>query len=162
MVKPPTAERARLPDLYGLPADSDVLGWSEIETRVATSQHYWVCTVDPGGAPVPRPVDAVWVDTTLHFTGHPESLWRRNLDLNRAASVHLPDDEHAVILLGTVSINTPDRALAQRLARASDEKYGRGHFLANSEGGELVMFAPTTVVAWAPLYANATRFVFQD
>ena len=82
MVKPLVATRARLPDEYGLPADSEVLAWSEIDARLAGSPHYWICTVDSVGAPVPRPVDALWFDLKLHLLGHPDTRWRRNLDLN--------------------------------------------------------------------------------
>ena len=67
-----------------------------------------------------------------------------------------------MILHGEASIVQPDRELALRLAAASDAKYGRGHLLAHCEGQELVVFAPSTILAWAPLYENATRFVVKD
>ena len=70
MTADPAVRRARLPDGYGLPEDSPTLSWESVESRFKDSLHYWISTADADGNPLSRPIDGVWVDGALYFSGH--------------------------------------------------------------------------------------------
>lgn len=159
----PRAARARLPEGYGLPEDSALLPWSEVDARLAAAKHYWIATVGPGGAPLARPIDGMWLDARLYFGGDDRSLWVRNLRESPAASLNLEDAEQAVSLQGAVSTIRLDphlADLARRLVDASNAKYDMGQRLEDYEGEQLFVFTPTSGVAWTVLYENATSFTF--
>jgi hypothetical protein len=111
-------------------------------------------------SPHPRPIDGMWIDQKLYFGGDPESKWQRNLASNQAAAVHLENPERAVIAEGAVSLLRPDRALAERLVAASNEKYHMGQQVEDYEGQDLSVFTASVVFAWDTLYEDATRFAF--
>jgi len=156
----PKASRATLPTDYGLPPDSEVLAWSFVDARLASSSHYWLASVGPGGAPHVRPIDGMWLDARLYFGGGPDTRWVRNIVANPSATVHLPDAQQAVILDGSVSKTKPDAELAARLAEESNTKYGYGQKAADYEGVEVMMFTPRVAFAWKELLKDATRFEF--
>jgi hypothetical protein len=150
----------RLPDGYGLPPESRQLEWADVDARLATALHYWICTVSQSMTPHPRPIDGMWLDCKLYFGGDPESKWQRNLAVNQASAVHLDDPEHAVIAEGVVSTVRLERALSERLVAASNDKYHMDQQLEDYEGQGLNVFTPSVVFAWGTLYEDATRFTF--
>jgi hypothetical protein len=87
----PSATRAHLPKGYGLRPDSPPLSWTKIDQRLRAATHYWIATVGHNGAPIVRPVDGMWHDSSLYFGGDPASQWRRNLTVNPRASIHFED-----------------------------------------------------------------------
>jgi hypothetical protein len=160
MPRGPEVSRVRLPEGYGLPPESRLLRWADINARLAAAPHYWICTVSGSMSPHPRPIDGMWIDQKLYFGGDPESKWQRNLASNQAAAVHLENPERAVIAEGAVSLLRPDRALAERLVAASNEKYHMGQQVEDYEGQDLSVFTASVVFAWDTLYEDATRFAF--
>jgi hypothetical protein len=91
------------------------------------AQHYWVCTVAPGGSPHATPVDGLWVDDRLYFGGFPSTRRNRNLAENPAVCVHLGDSMEVLILHGEArELLSPEHELAVRLAEVSAKKYGYG------------------------------------
>lgn len=158
------ASRPRIPDVYGVPKDeANLLPWSYVEERLTSAKHYWVSTVSPGGLPHTRPIDGFWLADGLFFGGSEHARWRRNLAQNPAACVNLEDALQAVMLHGDVEIVRPDRALAERLAETSNEKYPEfGQKAEDYEGAEICRFKPRLVIAWKTLYEDATRFVCSD
>jgi hypothetical protein len=58
----PVAARAHLPPGYGLPPDSALLSWSEVDTKLRDAPHYWIATVGDDAVPVVRPIDGMWLD----------------------------------------------------------------------------------------------------
>ena len=59
---------------------------------------------------------------------------------------------------GEVRVLRPDRSLAERLAGASNEKYGQDQKAADYEADEIVEFRPNVALAWNVLYEDATRW----
>jgi len=157
----PVAARAHLPAGYGLPADSPTLPWATVDERLREAMHYWIATVGADGAATVRPIDGMWLDNALWFGGDPASRWRRNLDVDPRASIHLEDAERAVIVEGEVHTTRPDHDLAVRLVEASNAKYAMGQTIADYEGEELLTLRPRLVLAWTLLYQDATRFTFE-
>jgi hypothetical protein len=156
----PVAARAHLPAGYGLPADSATLPWAAVDERLREAMHYWIGTVGDDGVPIVRPIDGMWLDNALWFGGDRASRWRRNLDVNPRASVHLEDAERAVIVEGEMHTTRPDHHLAVRLVEASNAKYDMGQTVGDYEGEELCTLRPRLVLAWTLLYKDATRFTF--
>lgn len=156
----PRASRASLPKDYGLPTDSEVLPWSYVEERLTAAMHYWLATVATDGTPHVRPIDGMWLDGALYFGGSPASRWVRNAAGNPSISLHLEDAESAVILEGEAAVAKPDRALAERLAEASNAKYDFGQTPEDYEGARVGAFRPRVAFAWKTLYKDATRFDF--
>ena len=157
----PSASRPKIPAVYGVPSDGDLLPWSYVTERMTHAKHYWLATVTPSGAPHARPFDGMWIDDRLYFGGSPESKWRRNLGNNPAASVHLEDGEEAIILEGTARLVRPDAALADRLVAASNAKYQMDQKREHYEDIEIVEFTPRTAFGWKVLYEDATRWRFE-
>ena len=156
----PIASRAHLADDYGLPPDSPLLPWPQVEERIAKALHYWLSTADASGTPIARPIDGMWVDSALYFGGDPGNRWRRNLAANPAACITLEDAECAVILEGVVNLRTPDAALAARLAADANAKYEWADQPAEAYAAESCVFTPRRALAWTLLYKDATRFRF--
>ena len=126
--------------------------------------HYWLSTASADGVPIARPIDGMWVANALYFGGDERSRWMRNLRTNPNVCLTLQDAadaESAVIMEGTVTMMTPDAALAAALAANAEAKYewavpGAEQYLA-----ETCMFRPRKVLAWTLLYRDATRFRFE-
>jgi nitroimidazol reductase NimA-like FMN-containing flavoprotein (pyridoxamine 5'-phosphate oxidase superfamily) len=158
----PKVSRPRLPREYGVPRSGTkgLLPWSHVSERMARAKHYWVCTVDPDARPHSTPVDGLWIDDCLYFGGSPQTRRHRNLARNPAACIHLESGADVVILHGDARLERPDRALATRLAKASNEKYGYGHKAQDYEKGGVTAFRPRVVFAWANLMKDATRWQF--
>ena len=117
------AERARLPETYGLPPNSPLLAWSTVEARLERARHYWLAVGGGSDVPIVRPIDGLWVQSALYFDGDPDTRWRRSLAARPEASVTLETAESAVILEGAVSRTTPETDLATALAAQANAKY---------------------------------------
>jgi hypothetical protein len=75
----PSVARADLPVGYGLPVDSVQLSWTDVNERLRTAVHYWICIVGVDDVPIVRPIDGIWLEHSLYFGGDPGSRWWRNL-----------------------------------------------------------------------------------
>jgi hypothetical protein len=158
----PHASRPRIPPEYGVPRHAKgLLPWSHVVERLEAARVYWVCAAGPGGQPHATPVDGLWLDGALYFGGSPATRRQRYLRANPAASVHLESGSDVVILNGEAreSAGVP-RALAERLAAASNAKYGYGQSAADYEKGGYSVFRPREAFAWKDGLQNATRWRF--
>jgi Pyridoxamine 5'-phosphate oxidase len=160
-VLPPRASRPRLPHDYGVSNDAKgLLPWSHVTDRMTTARHYWIATVSPDGRPHATPVDGIWLDDRLYFGGSPQTRRQRNLANNSAVCVHLESGSDVVILQGDAHPQRPDRALAERLAAASTQKYGYSQTPEQYEQGDVHVFRPRVAFAWTHLPKDATRWQF--
>ena len=162
MPSDPEVRRARLPDTYGLPKDSPTLSWESVEARFQASHHYWISTADSDGNPLARPIDGVWLDGALYFSGHEDARWRRNLRANPHVCLTLEDAENVAILEGPVEHFVPEEAFALALGDAANEKYEFGGNAAELYRAGACRFRPTAGHAWTLLYKDATRFRFES
>jgi nitroimidazol reductase NimA-like FMN-containing flavoprotein (pyridoxamine 5'-phosphate oxidase superfamily) len=122
---------------------------------------YWITTADSSGRPHATPVDGLWLDEKLYFGGSQETRRNRNLARNPAVCVHLESGSDVLILHGEVrELGGEDRELAQRLEDASKEKYGYGSKADDYLVGGTFVFTPRKVIAWKPLFKDATRWEF--
>jgi nitroimidazol reductase NimA-like FMN-containing flavoprotein (pyridoxamine 5'-phosphate oxidase superfamily) len=160
----PAASRPRIPADYGIPKDAKgLLPWSHVTERLTHAMHYWVCTITPDGRPHATPVDGLWLDDRLYFGGSPETRWRRNLAARPAVSIHLESATDVVILRGDArELKAPDRALAEKLSKASVEKYGYSPGPDAYEAGGVYVFRPRVALAWKQFPKDASRWEFSD
>jgi hypothetical protein len=75
------------------------------------------------------------------------------------AVMHLPDPGSVVIVEGAVRQVETSADLAERLAVASDQKYGYGQQA--SAYAQAHGLYPSVVIAWSDVMQNATRFEFE-
>lgn len=157
-----TVSRPQIPPVYGIPKhNKDLLPWSHVSQRMAQAQVYWITTVDPRGRPHATPVDGMWLDDRLFFGGSPETQRNRNLRRNPAVCVHLESGSDVVILHGAVNeLGREDQELVRRLVDAANEKYGYSAKAEDYLAGGTFAFSPRKVIAWKPLFKNATRWTF--
>jgi hypothetical protein len=156
----PVATRPRFPREYGVPShDKGLLPWSHATTKLTNAEHYWICTVNANGRPHATPVDGIWLGDCFYFGGSPEARWRRNLSANPSMCLHLENAMDVVTLEGEARIEMVDRALAQRLADISNEKYGYGVNPKEYEKGVLT-FRPLVAFAWTNFGKDSTRWQF--
>lgn len=160
----PVVSRPRMPPEYGIPKDiKGLLPWSHVSERMAQSKHYWVCTASADGQPHATPVDGLWIDGRLYFGGSPQTKRNRNMRDNPAVCVHLGDAMDVVILQGRAEeLRTVDRELAERLVRASKEKYGYAPNAEDLGKGGTFVFRPRLVMAWKSFPQDVTRWQFPD
>jgi hypothetical protein len=158
-----TARPARFPDEYGQTDESrsELQEWSDVATRIAAAKNYFLATTTDGGRPHLRPIDGVFVDDTLAFGGSPETRWVRHLQRHPAASVSLPDDDHAVVIEGDVEyVTDPDSPLSAAVLAANVRKYPQ--YYGDGDRGFLPFWAlrPRRVYAWSltGFPTKATRF----
>ena len=156
----PIASHPRLPSGYGLPEGSPLIAWGEVHERLAAALHYWIALVLGNGRPITRPIDGMWVGNCLYFSGDPASLWRRALEANPEASLHLEDGERAVILEGRVGKTMPNATLAAALHDQANGKYEWASAPVSAYQGETLIFRPRKALVWNLLYKDATRFTF--
>jgi nitroimidazol reductase NimA-like FMN-containing flavoprotein (pyridoxamine 5'-phosphate oxidase superfamily) len=158
----PKVSRPQIPAVYGIPKHTKgLLPWSHVSERMAQARVYWITTVDPAGRPHATPVDGLWLEDRLYFGGSPETRRSRNLAGNPEVCVHLESGSDVVILHGRVDeLDNQDRELARRLADASKEKYGYGMKAEDYLAGGTFAFKPRKVIAWKPLFKDATRWEF--
>lgn len=159
-----------MPKGYGVPDSSDgLLDWSEVEVRLVAAPQYWLATTRPDGRPHVVPRWGVWVDGRFWYDGAPTTVHVRNLSRNQACTLHLEDGWQAVIVDGTSqAADPPGIDLGARLAGAYAVKYrDRGYepkpdAWEGPGAGGLVVFNPTTAIAWFNFPADVTRFRFSS
>lgn len=162
----PTVHAARFPAEYGQTAQTtrETLAWGDVADRITAARNYWLATTTDDARPYLRPVDGVFVEGALCFGGSPETRWVRHLQQRPAVSASLPDDDHAVILEGTVELVTdPEQPVALALAPANRAKYPQ--YFSGDEPAPFLPFwclRPHRVYAWTltGFPARATRFDF--
>jgi hypothetical protein len=154
----PHSERPVLPAVYGIPSDRrGLLGWSHVEQRMSEAKVYWIATVSPDGRPHATPVDGLWRDGSLYFSGHPQTRRQRNLAANPAVCVHLESGTDVVTMNGSAHRITVDPDLAEQLAADSRAKYGYGSadlYLDN----DVCVFRPVEAFAWSQFPKDMTRW----
>lgn len=152
----PIAELLHLPGGYGRP--TRMLGWAVVRAELERALHYWVATTGPDGRPHVVPVDGLWLDDVWYYGGSDRTVHHRNVRARPDVVMHLPDAANAVIVEGEVRPANPSAELAQRLADASQAKYGYSPG-AGAYSGALALF-PRRVRAWRSFPEDATRFRF--
>ncbi|MBZ0300664.1 MAG: pyridoxamine 5'-phosphate oxidase family protein [Anaerolineae bacterium] len=142
---------------YWLPGDAEkLLEWSSVSQRMAEARNYWIATTNPDGRAHVVPVWGVWLDSTLHFGGSPDTRWARNLLQRPYVVVHLDDSVNAVILEGTVTrLTDPDSEQMTRIDDAYEAKYDMRH------GPPISMLHLHKALAWTTM-DWATRWVFEE
>jgi len=155
----PTVSRPKIPAEYGIPKnDKGLLPWSHVTDRMTQAMHYWICTVGTDGRPHVTPVDGLWFDDKLYFSGSAQTRRNRNLAANPAVSIHLDSSDDVVILHGDANLHIPDHALALKLTQGSAEKYGYGPSPEDYEKMGIYIFHPRVVFAWKQFPNDVTRW----
>jgi len=159
----PTVSRPKIPAEYGTPKNNkDLLAWSHVTDRMTQAMHYWICTVGSDGRPHVTPVDGLWLDDKLYFSGSAQTRRNRNLATNPAVSIHLDSSDDVVILHGDARLQTPDHAMALKLTKGSAEKYGYGPSPEDYEKLGIYIFHPRLGFAWKQFPNDVTRWQFVD
>jgi hypothetical protein len=153
----PTAEPIRLPEGYG--RTTTTLAWAAVRERLEQAPRYWLVTLRADGRPHAVPVDGLWLDDAWWYGGSPETLHQRNLRRDPRVVVHLEDTMAAVVLEGSMRLETPSPELADRMVAASRAKYGYapppGAYVAGAWA-----LRPERARAWSAFPTDATRFRF--
>jgi hypothetical protein len=152
----PTAELLALPKEYGRPTRK--LAWATVRAELEQATQYWIATSRADGRTHMVPVDGLWLDDVLFYGGSAQAVHYRNVLANPNVVVHLPDPVKAVIVEGDARLANPSPALAQRLAAASQAKYGYGQDAGGYQGALGVY--PRRVRAWTAFPKDATGFRF--
>lgn len=162
-VNNPAVSRPRIPAEYGVPKDrKGLLPWSHVTERMAHALHYWICSVGSDSRPHVTPVDGLWLDDKLYFSGSAQTRRNRNLAANPAVSIHLDSSDDVVILHGDARLQTPDHAMAFKLTKGSAEKYGYGPSPEDYEKMGIYIFHPRLVFAWKQFPRDVTRWQFAE
>jgi hypothetical protein len=162
----PSRDRPQMPDGYGVPDSSDgLLDWSDVEARLVTAPQYWMATTRPDGRPHVVPRWGVWVKGRLWYDGAPTTVHARNLAHRTACTLHLEDGWQAVIVEGTSQpAASPGLDFGARLSAAFRVKYADRGYKPEPDAwegpaaGGLVVFTPTTALAWFNFPSDVTRF----
>lgn len=164
----PMVSRPEFPDGYLPKKLDDYVTWEQVEERMTTAQHYWLCSVRPDGRPHVVPRWGVWVGGKFYYDGSPETRHARNLENNPQVNLHLEDGEDVVIMEGTAhALLNPDRELAVKVAQAYGRKYAARGYAPEPDqwdNGGLYEFTPRKVLAWTNFVQkpDATRFLFDS
>lgn len=158
----PTARQMKLPPGYGNPRK--VLEWSDVARELEEAPQYWVASVRPDGRPHVVPRDGIWLDDAWYYGGSDDTVHNRNLETNRALTMHVGDGMKAIIVEGTAEKVAPPEDVAVRLAEASNRKYAHYGMNATAASYTAGVWAlkPSRVLAWNALYEDATRFDFTE
>jgi hypothetical protein len=151
------AEQLTLPTSYGTP--NRMLGWQEVEQKLAASKAYWLATTRPDGRPHTVPVDGIWWEGALYFGGDPDTVHIRNLRHDPRAVIHTESGESPVIAEGTSEWRQPSAEEVSGLVTATKAKYGYQASPDSYRAGTWRL-SPVVVLAWNVLYQDATRFTF--
>lgn len=168
MTEPSRRDRPVMPEGYGVPtADDGLLDWSEIETRLVESMHYWMATARPDGRPHVVPRWGAWLDGRLYYDGSPETRHARNAMRNAACTLHIGDGKDAIILDGTTAPSEPVGAeLGGPIAAEIGRKYAAAGYSpepdswSGPDAGGLMVFRPVKALAWFAFPTDLTRFRF--
>jgi hypothetical protein len=154
----PTARPLRFPPAYGV-KPGEVLAWEEVRTQLEEAPAYWLATVRRDGRPHTVPLDGVWLDDVWWYGGAPETVHMRAVATDPRVVMHLADPHSAVIVEGIVRRVATSVELAERLATASNQKYGYGQ--PTSAYAEVNGLHPLVVLAWSNVMQKPTRFEFE-
>ena len=157
-----------MPDGYGVPeTDDGVLKWSDVESRLQDSVHYWMATTRPDGTPHVVPRWGVWVDRRFWYDGSPETIHVKNLVANTACVLHLEDGRQAVIVEGqSERADPPGLEFGGRLSSEFVRKYAELGYSPQPDSwegpdsGGLRVLTPKKAMAWFDFPADVTRFRF--
>lgn len=160
----PRVDRPGIPPDYGTSKATEYVAWSHVDERLTADRVYWIATVGPSGRPRVRPIDGVNLDGVLYVGGSPETRWVSELKANPDVSVHLDGIEDVIIVEGTATVLTEvDRALAERLAAASNAKFPEyGMTAAFYRRNGAIAIHPRKVISWTDISRDPTRFRFGD
>jgi hypothetical protein len=155
--------RPKLPEEYGVPASEEgLLAWDWVVERLEKARNYWVSTTRPDGRPHVAPVWAIWLDGTLYFDGHPQTLWARNIAQNPNVVIHLESGDEVVILEGVVEdIAHLDRAIAEQITTVSNAKYNYSTPADELVNRGLFALRPQAALAWGEFPRTMTRWRFR-
>lgn len=157
----PRTEQLLLPPGYGTPKKK--LKWDDVRQQLEDASEYWVASVRPDGRPHVVPRDGIWVDDTWYYGGSDATVHNRNLQTNKALTMHIGEGLNAIIVEGEAAFIKPPREIAARIAEAHNRKY-RHYGTAKAETytrkGTWSLKAKR-VLAWTNLPENATRFLFE-
>ena len=158
----PRIDRPQVPDGYGVPEEGgDFLDWDHVSERMEQAKRYWLATTSPDGSPYPRPIDAVWIDDALYVAGDSGTRWNRNVAKNSAVVVHLENAWNEVVILHGVAVPArADPSLAERLAEASNAKYGYGASVEDYQSEGVLVIRASRAYAWTNFPYDVTRFLF--
>jgi hypothetical protein len=118
----PASSRPYMPG-YGLSqGKKGLLPWSWARQRLEKSHNYWISTSGLDGAPHLMVIWGLWLDQTFLFSTGGKSRKGRNLAENPRCVIGTEKAHEAVIVEGTVEINTDPR-LRKRFNREYQKKY---------------------------------------
>jgi Pyridoxamine 5'-phosphate oxidase len=156
----PVVDAPDIPTEYGRPTRR--LRWSDVQDRLEGASVYWIASTRPDGRPHVVPRDGLWLDGRLYYGGSAQTVHHRNTTSNPHVAVHIGDGYEAIIVEGVVSVETPTRAMADRLSDASSAKYPHyGRPDPKTYLGGVSVLRPRRVLAWTSLADDATRFRFE-
>ena len=155
----PIAELLEFPEGYG--KATTLLKWETVRNDLSSAERYWIATTREDGRPHVVPVDGIWLDDLWYYGGSEDTVHHRTVTANPHVVMHLEDAVKAIIVEGEVRSTTPSTPVAERLAAASQTKYGYAPPAAEYEKGVLALF-PSRVLAWTMFPKDATRFRFDS
>ena len=157
----PTASRPRFANSYGVAAGPDgMLPWEWATERLERAHNYWLASAEVSGAPLVRPVWALWMGERLCFSTGTTSGKGRNIARDPRVSVNLDSGDEVVIIEGVAEPLPAE--LADSIPAAYKRKYDWE--VTVDEGGDNGWYAvrPVRAYAWteAEFPSTATRFDF--
>lgn len=159
----PQVTRPQFPPGY-VDTPQAFLSWKQVEQKLITARHYWLCSVRPDGRPHAVPRWAVWIAGKLYYDGSPETRHARNILENPNVTLHLESGIEAVIAEGQArAIPCPDPELAVQISSAYAAKYAELGYAPQADQwdqGGLYEFTPRRVIAWNKFSDDPTRFTF--
>jgi hypothetical protein len=163
----PLVDRPALPPGYGVELAENFIEWSDVESRLRESLHYWVSTTRPDGGPHVVPRWGVWLDGAFWYDGSPETVHVRNLASNPRCVLHLEDGEKAVIVEGRSIVPAPVAGeLGAKLAGEFARKYAPAYepppeSWSGEGSGGLRSLRPERALAWTRFPTDVTRYTFE-
>ena len=155
----PISDRPDLPAGYGIrPAgEGRLIGWPEVEGRLAGARNDWLATASPQGRPHVALLWGLWHGGAFIFGTDPASRKGRNLAANPAVIVRLESGDEVVIVEGRAR-----RLDAEALEPGPDEAYQLKYGVPLA-GNPVYRVEPTRAFAWAEadFPESATRWRFE-
>ena len=133
--------------MWGSVRDSPAIPWTDVETRLAGADEYWMVTVRADGTPTPRPVWGVWLDERLLLSVGSSSHWR-GIASHPEVAVHLGDAVSVVIVEGRARKATGED-LFRRYLEVYNPKYSWNFEPTNPMVVDgTIEVLPSAVLAW--------------
>lgn len=156
-----------MPEGYITTLPKGMLTWATVERLLLAAPYFWIATTAKDGSPHLVQQWGVWIDQQLYFEGSDATRWARNLARDPRIGFGAQMGNSAIYGDGRVEvIRGVPRALARRVARQYDNKYGRGFKYrpkaAQYENGYVFAVRPAKLIAFdvKRFTASATRFRF--